>query len=128
MWKTYQERIKRPPDFKVQYRFIPYEDGGRVQVPYQGYRSDFHYEGENIDEDGLHMIHPEFLNEDGTIMMQEEKMVLSSGEAYMWILSFDTMKEYHRERAVPGQLGWFMEGRRRVAEARILEQIGLAEV
>ena len=127
MWKTYQERTGREPDFKIRYRFIPYEEGGRVQAPYQGYRSDFHYDGEDVKTDGIYMIYPEFLNQDGSIMLEEETPVPESGEAYMWILS-DEMKEYHRERVVPNRLVWLMEGSRKVAEATVIEQIGLGRL
>ncbi len=126
MWTPYEIRNGRKPDFKVRYRFIPYAEGGRVQVPYQGYRSDFHYEGEDMQVDGIYMIWPEFLCPDGSVMLEPETLVPESGEAYMWILLFDRMRDYHRERAVRGRRGWFMEGSRKVAEATIIEQIGLA--
>lgn len=127
MWTPYEKRNGRKPDFKVRYRFIPHSEGGRVQVPYQGYRSDFHYEGEDMQTDGIYMIWPEFLRPDGTVMLEEETMVPDTGEAFMWILLFDRMRDYHRERALPGRRGWFMEGSRKVAEATIIEQIGLSD-
>lgn len=125
MWTPYQQRNRRQPDFKVQYRFIPYAEGGRVQVPSQGYRSDLHYDGEDMDKDGIYMIWPEFLRPDGSVMLEEEVLVPSEGEAFMWILLFDRMRDYHKARATPGRRCWFMEGSRKVAEARIIEQIGL---
>jgi hypothetical protein len=126
MWTPYEKLKGRRPDFKVRYRFIPYSEGGRVQVPYQGYRSDFHYEGEDMQRDGIYMIWPEFLRPDGTILLETEEIVPESGEAYMWILFFDRMSDYHRVRATPGRRGWFMEGSHKVAEVTILEQIGLS--
>ncbi len=71
---------KRKPDFLVEYRFIPYEEGVRIQGPYQGYRSDLHYEGEDMQKDGIYMVWPGFL--------EEEVMVPWSGTAYMWILCY----------------------------------------
>ena len=127
MWTPYPERNGRRPDFRVSYRFIPHDNGGRVQRPYQGYRSDFLYEGEDPQTDGIYMIWPEFLNPDGSVMLEDQTMVPESGEAYMWILYYDRMHDYHSERATPGRRGWFMEGSRKVAEATILEQIALAE-
>jgi len=125
MWKPYQEANRRPPDFKVHYRFIPYAEGGRVQVPYQGYRSDLHYEGEDITKSGIYMIWPEFLNPDGSVMLEEETLVAAEGDAYMWILLYDRMKDFHRHQATVGRKCWFMEGSKKVAEAIIIEQIGL---
>lgn len=109
----------------MSYRFIPYSEGGRVQVPSQGYRSDLHYDGEDMQEDGIYMIHPEFLLPDGSVMLEDQALVPPSGYAYMWILLFDRMWDYHRRRAVPGRKCWFMEGSRKVAEATVIEQIGL---
>ena len=125
MWTPYEKRTGRKPDFLVSYRFIPHSEGGRLQVPYQGYRSDLHYEGEVIEKDGIYMVHPEFLRPDGSVMLEDETLVPESGFAYMWILLFDRMWDYHRRRAVPGRKCWFMEGSRKVAEATVVEQIGL---
>jgi hypothetical protein len=111
----------------VRYRFIPHAEGGRVQLPLQGYRSDLHYDGEDMDRDGIYMIWPEFLDAGGSVISDEQSLVPPEGEAFMWILLFDRMKEYHRVRATPGRHCWFMEGSRKVAEARIIEQIGLAQ-
>jgi hypothetical protein len=81
-----------------------------------------------MEKDGIYMIWPEFLRSDGTVMQEDETLVLREGQAFMWILLFDQMKEYHRARATVGRLCWFMEGTRKVAEARIVEQIGLKSV
>ena len=125
MWTPYQQRNKRLPDFKVRYRFIPHAEGGRVQAPYQGYRSDLHYEGEDMQADGIYMVWPEFLNPDGSVVMEDEMLVAPEGDAYMWILMHKEMKEHHRKRAAVGRRCWFMEGTRKVAEAYITERIGL---
>ena len=77
--------------------------------------------------DGIYIIWPEFLNPDGSVMLEDQAMVPESGEAFMWILYYDRMHDHHRERSLPGRRGWFMEGQRKVAEATILEQIALAE-
>lgn len=72
------------------------------------------------------MIWPEFLDEDGNVILEEDVMVPWIGSAYMWILLFEKMWDYHRRRAVPGRRCWFMEGSKKVAEAQIIEQISLA--
>ena len=125
MWKPYEQIRNRKPDFLVEYSMIPYDEGGRVQRPFQGYRSDLHYEGEDIQKDGIYMIHPEFLNEDGSVMLDSDIMVPWTGRAFMWILFFEKMWDYHRQRDTPGRRCWFMEGSKKVAEATIIEQIGL---
>ena len=126
MWTQYEERTGRAPDFKVRYRFIKHSEGGRVEVPYQGYRSDLHYEGEDLAMDGIYMIWPEFLNRDGSVILEDKRPVPEEGEAFMWIVRFEEMRDYHRSRAIPGRKCWFVEGSRKVAEATVLEQIGLA--
>lgn len=126
MWTPYESIRNRKPDFLVEYRFIPYEDGGRVQRPSQGYRSDLHYDGEDIQKDGLHMVYPEFLNTDGSVILDMEEMVPWTGRAYMWILFFEKRWHHHRKLALPGKRCWFMEGPKKVAEATVIDQIGLA--
>jgi len=125
MWEPYQERNGRLPDFLVEYRFFTPEEGGRQKTPFQGYRSDLHYEGEDINENGIYCIWPEFLNEDDSVKTEENEHVPKSGKAYMWILFFEEMWEYHAKNTKPGRKCWFMEGSRKVAEATIIEQIAL---
>ncbi|BFM49018.1 hypothetical protein [Marinomonas sp. THO17] len=125
MWEPYQKRNGRLPDFLVEYRFFTQEEGGRKSRPFQGYRSDLHYDGEDINEQGIYCIWPEFLNEDGDVITDENVHIPRSGKAYMWILFFDEMWEYHSKNAKPGRKCWFMEGSRKVAEAIIIEQIAL---
>lgn len=125
MWKPYQERNGRLPDFLVEYRYLTPEEGGRKNTPFQGYRSDLHYDGEDIHKNGIHCVWPEFLNGDGSIKSETSDHVSVSGMAYMWILCFDDMWEFHARNALPGRRCWFMEGSRKVAEAKIIEQIAL---
>jgi hypothetical protein len=58
-----ETRPKRQPDFEVTMTFLTAEEGGRKMRPFQGYRSDVAFPGDNA----LHMIHPTFLNEDGSL-------------------------------------------------------------
>ncbi len=41
--KPYHEILKHHYDFRVRYRFLSQEEGGRRNPPFQGYRSDFEY-------------------------------------------------------------------------------------
>lgn len=80
-----------------------------------------------MDKDGIYMIWPEFLRSDGSVMTEDDILVPGEGEAFMWILLFDRMRDYHKVRATVGRRCWFMEGTRKVAEACIIEQIGLLD-
>jgi len=76
--------VKRgfPPDFKVKYRFFTKEEeeGGRKILPRQGYRSDFALEGDFLETGiDLRVIHPEFEDENGEIIINETCSVLESG-------------------------------------------------
>lgn len=125
MWTPNEVTRNRKPDFKVRYRFYDYEEGGRIQLPYQGYRSDLSYEGEDPKKEGLHMVWPEFLDTDGSVLVDENQSIEKEGNAYMWITLFDERKHIHKERAKEGKTCYFMEGARRVAEAKITEIIAL---
>jgi hypothetical protein len=105
--------------------FVLTRRGGRKKLPYQGYRSDIHYDGENIKIDGIYCVWPEFLDDSGEVILEDDVHVPCRGTAYMWILFFDEMWDYHAKNAIPGRKLWFMEGGRKVADAVIVEQIGL---
>ncbi len=124
MWKPYREIRNREPDFKVKYRFYTKDEGGRKNCPGQGYRSDLSYDGDDIKIDGIFMVHPEFLENEFDVLMNDEILVPETGFALMWILS-DSMRKFHQERANIGVRCYFMEGPRRVAEAEIVEILGL---
>lgn len=128
MWTPYEKVRGRKPDFLVEYRVLSEEEGGRKFRTSQGYRSDLHYEGEDLDRTAIHMVHPEFLGNDGAIVLDDTIFVDWTGFAYMWILSFKERWNYHRRWATPGRVCWFMEGRRKTVEAIVVEQIGLTHI
>jgi hypothetical protein len=73
MWIPYEERIKYPPDFIVSYRFFTANEGGRKHLPCQGYRSDFAVEEDFLKSPiDLRIIHPEFEDKDGNIILDEQ--------------------------------------------------------
>jgi hypothetical protein len=129
LWQPRTQQLGRLPDFLVSYRFFTAAEGGRSALPHQGYRSDLCYERNHIingkEYDGLYMVWPEFLDERGIEISNTESQVPPSGNAYMWIVNFDSYSDIHRTLAVPGACCWFMEGSRRVAEASVVRQIGL---
>ncbi|MCM3293102.1 hypothetical protein M3661_23600 [Paenibacillus sp. MER 180] len=76
MWVPYETFRKHPPDFLVKYRFFTPEEGGRRNLPYQGYRSDFAIESDFMNNTiDLRVIHPEFEDEYGNLIMDESKQV-----------------------------------------------------
>ncbi|MEW4371725.1 hypothetical protein [Paenibacillus kandeliae] len=146
----YEEVRGHPPDFRVRYRFYTPEEGGRRGLPWQGYRPDFAYEmpvkhvsaeqGETpavLERKGgyksllpdvpiseLYMIHPEFENERGEIIMSIEQ-VPAIGTASMWILIPERRSQIHVHQLQIGTRAYMMEGARAVAEMEVIEIVGL---
>ena len=114
----------RQADFEVRYRFLTSGEGGRrTGPPFQHYRCDWSYEGDDPSK-GIYSIYPEFLAQDG-LLIPEGVPVPISGIATMWILSHDMRVQVHRARIREGITGYFMEGARRVAEAVVTRVVGL---
>jgi hypothetical protein len=125
MHQSYEKRRGHPADFKVRYRFYTSQEGGRKSIPYQGYRSDFWYaHPEHNGTNQLFMIWPEFLDENGQVILDDKNAVPSSGIAQMWVL-VSPRRPYHLDKIKPGLIGYFMEGPRRVAECEVIEILGL---
>ena len=105
-------------DFIVRYRFLSTEEGGRKTLPYQGYRSDFRYSGDDISR--IYMIHPAFVDETG-MLVPKDIPVPQAGIARMRIISTDrSLREYHRNRINIGIKGYFVEGPSVVAECEVI--------
>lgn len=121
---SYADRSGHPADFEVRYRFLGSEEGGRTNPPFQGYRCDWAYEGDDIALTGIYMIWPEFLTEEG-LPLPEGVTVPSFGTVGMWIVNHELRVNIHRNRIKEGVMGYFMEGGRRVAEATVTRVIGL---
>jgi hypothetical protein len=123
--QPYNERLGHPHDFVVEYRFLTEDEGGRqTGPPHQSYRSDFWYEHDNHDMNGIFMIWPEFLDGKGDLIMNTDKKVPETGTARMWIIN-DQMRKYHQDRVAVGLTGYFMEGSKRVAVCTVTEIEGL---
>ena len=122
---NYAERVKGLPDFEVGYRFLSEAEGGRkTGPPYQHYRCDWSYDGDDISKTGLYAIWPEFLDSDGQVF-PDKIQISPTGKATMWIVSPKLTEQVHRFRIKEGTKGYFMEGARRVAEAVVTRVIGL---
>ncbi len=115
--RTYEEIRGYKPDFVVSYRLYPLTEGGR-KVTYQHLRCDFMYEGDDPVKDGIFMIHPEFIDQDGR-PLSEELPVPLEGEATMWVLVPEMRVSIHCRRVTVGARGHFMEGPRKIGDVRI---------
>ncbi len=122
---AYEEIRGHIADFRVKYMFFIGEEGGRLGPPYQAYRSDFKYEHPLHDgHNQLFMIHPEFEDDNGEIILEDKEQVSIIGTARMWIL-IPERRIYHEDKILIGTKGFFMEESRKVAECEVIEILGL---
>ncbi|WP_445357916.1 hypothetical protein [Microbulbifer sp. ANSA005] len=107
----YEERSGRKPDFVVKYKIDLSEENKNVK-PGQGMRVDFLYDGDDPQVEGIHMIWPEILDEDGRVIRDTTPgYIPNEGFANMWILS-EERREYHHKRLKIGTKGtWWRGGR-----------------
>ncbi len=122
---NYADLRRHPADFEVRYRFYTPEEGGRQSGPaWQHYRCDWSYEGDDIAQTGIFMVHPEFTAEDGSVR-PEGLPVPWSGTATMWVLVPEMRGQVHQHRIREGVRAFFMEGSHRVAEAFVTRVLAL---
>ncbi|WP_413664862.1 hypothetical protein ACG1BZ_06240 [Microbulbifer sp. CNSA002] len=107
----YEERSGRKPDFVVRYK-IDLSEENKNAKPGQGMRVDFLYDGDDPQVEGIHMIWPEILDEDGRVIRDTTPgNIPNEGFANMWILS-EERREYHHKRLKIGTKGtWWRGGR-----------------
>ena len=122
--KRYEDSRGHRPDFIVRYKLVAHSEGGR-EITLQHLRCDFMYDGDKP-EDGIYMIHPEFLDATGQPLKDDIPVPLS-GHASMWIAVPQMRKEVHCERIAVGTKGYFMEGSRIIGEAVVESIVGLNE-
>jgi hypothetical protein len=121
----YEQIRKQPCDFIVKYRFYTEKEGGRkTGTPEQGYRSDFMY-AEDDGQKRIWMIHPEFLDENGKVIIDKTIHVPETGQAQMWIIN-ERFYDLHKQRITIGQKGFFMEGGTKMAECEVIAIVNLA--
>ncbi|MBP1967126.1 hypothetical protein [Paenibacillus aceris] len=82
-WTPYEEVTNHSPDFRIRYRLDTEEEGGRKNPVYQGLRCDFSYDVDNIRETGIFIIHPEFEDEFGNVILDRTLPVPIQGTARM---------------------------------------------
>ena len=125
MHTPYSNRLQRVADFRVRYRFLTREEGGRKGAPpYQGYRSDFWYLHPDHRPNQIFMIWPEFLDEQENVILVNDASVPSEGLADMWLVD-RAWRNYHRDKIKAGTVGYFMEGPHRVAICTVFDVSGL---
>jgi hypothetical protein len=124
MHKPYEKRLGHPADFRVKYIFYNQEQGGRKQLPFQGFRPDFWYEHEQHKTGSLFMIWPEFEDESGNVILENMVPVPKTGTALMWVVA-DERRIYHRDKIKVGTIGYFREGPNSTAMCEVIEIIGL---
>ncbi len=114
-------------DFKVKYRFLTSNEGGRkTGAPYNNYRSDWLYQNDDLQKNGLSMIWPFFEDNNGELIENEIKVPME-GIARMVILTPESRIKIHQKRIKIGVKGYFMEGSNKVAEAEVIEIVQLHE-
>ena len=125
MHHSYEERLGHKADFRVKYKFYTEQEGGRKTLPYQGIRSDFSYPNENNKPNETFMIWPEFEDENGALILENDISVKREGTARMWII-IPEKRDYHKKKIKVGLMGYFKEGIN-TAECEVIEIVGLNE-
>ena len=69
---SYRDTRGTEPDFRVSYGFLSEAEGGRRTLPFQHIRSDFLYEGDDPQADGIWCIWPEFVSANGAVLSENQ--------------------------------------------------------
>ncbi len=109
----------REPDFEAKIRLLTKQEGGRNSLPFQGYRSNFIYEGE--DPHIQYSIWPEFL--DANKMPIPIKEFITSNECFANFYIFDkiTKESIHRGKIIVGVKFNMMEGARIIGKGTVTQ-------
>jgi hypothetical protein len=107
---------RTPPLFRVRYRFLSQEEGGRASLPNQGWRAAFQYEGQPLVP--YYEVWPLFETANGETL-PELASVPAEGTAQMYVLHKEGIP-FHRKMAQPGARCIFVEGNRPVANATVI--------
>ena len=118
--KPYQERLKREPDFIVAYKIDLCEEL-KDSKPGQGMRVDFLYEGDDPSIDGVNMIWPEILDEQGNILKDTTPgNIPKEGTANMWVVDEDR-RNIHAKRIKIGTKGQWVRGSFKLAQVEVIK-------
>ncbi len=92
---SYGQDPNRGPDFIVKYETDLAEEIKEAK-PGQGMRVGFLYEGDNPAIEGVHMIWPEILDEQGHVVLDKTPGAINrKGYANMWVVNEDR-RSYHK--------------------------------
>lgn len=113
-------------DFEAEIRIFRNNEGGRRLPPFNGIRWDFAYAGDDIQETGLFMIHPDFMDDDGDSFPTDRPLQVDCTlRARMIVVSDEMREKVHRKRIAEGVRFYCHEGSRRVAEGIVTKITGL---
>jgi len=118
VFTPYDQKYNRKPDFTVDYEYI-HDQSDYVMKMSQGMRSDFCYE-EDAKNGPSHMIWPEFLDNNGNVILDTETPIPDQGKAHMWVI-VDEKRDYHRKRLCLGMKGYLMVGSHRIANVVVTD-------
>ena len=90
-------------------------------------RSDFLYEGDDPQIDGIHMIWPEFLDKESKVILDKNCKPEAEGLALMWIASNESRQKFHIHRIEVGVKGYWVVGSNKLAEVVVTKILGLHE-
>lgn len=122
--KPYAESTGMLPDFEVEYELDIDPELSSVK-PCQGMRCDFLYEGDDPATNGIHMIWPEILNDEGGVILDKRIAIPHSGRATMWIGQHESRVTVHRNRIRVGVKGYWVIGSKKLAKVEVTKIIGL---
>ena len=112
------------PDFEADVRFLTVDEGGRQSAPYQGYRADIHYDGD--DADGVWMVWPRFIDDSGQ-ELPDGTVIPQVSRAHFYIVNGELRRTVHRKRLREGVCFHICEGQRRVAACLVTKILSLHE-
>jgi len=113
----------RGPDFIVKYE-IDLAEEIKDAKPGQGMRVDFLYEGDDPAIEGVHMIWPEILDEQGYVVLDKTPGAINKkGYANMWVVN-EERRSYHKSRIKVGTKGYWWRGGR-VAYVEVIQIVSL---
>ena len=125
-YTPYSVRLGREADFEVRYEFdIDPELKGLK--PGQGMRCDFLYDGDDPKIDGVHMIYPEFLDEDKRVITDKRAVPKDTGYANMWIILPKSKEEVHKQRIKVGTKGKWVAGSYTIANVTVTKLLSLKD-
>ncbi len=117
------QRLFDHDDFEAKVVIFTHEQGGRMAPPFNGIRWDFCY-AEDDAQDGIFMIHPDFVDADGQSLPMDSPMPIGTKLVARFRICNDKMVPQHQSRINVGTEFYCHEGGRRVASGivtRILD-------